>query len=155
MVCLSVFSQAASGSTYGIVPYVDPPATGSIAGIVGAGGNTGAVIFGLGFRSLSYKNAFVLMGCVILGTSILSIFVVIKGQAGLIWGKATLPAKVSQTLAVPKVPEVDAENAEGGADHEESNKKEVKEEEVEKSAAALPTVDEEKNEQQQPAETAP
>ena len=41
MVFFSLFVQAAEGSTYGIVPYVDPPATGSIAGIVGAGGNTG------------------------------------------------------------------------------------------------------------------
>lgn len=41
MLFFSVFVQAAEGSTYGIVPYVDPPSTGSIAGIVGAGGNTG------------------------------------------------------------------------------------------------------------------
>eukprot|EP00957_Ditylum_brightwellii_P201953 15327940-Ditylum_brightwellii.AAC.1 len=34
---------AAEGTSYGIVPYVNPPCTGSIAGIVGAGGNTGAV----------------------------------------------------------------------------------------------------------------
>jgi hypothetical protein len=31
----------------GIVPYVDPPSTGSISGIVGAGGNAGAVGFGM------------------------------------------------------------------------------------------------------------
>merc|ERR1712100_778211 len=43
MVFFSAFVQAAEGSTYGIVPYVNPPATGSISGIVGAGGNCGAV----------------------------------------------------------------------------------------------------------------
>jgi NNP family nitrate/nitrite transporter-like MFS transporter len=43
MVFFSLFVQAAEGSTYGIVPYVDPASTGSIAGIVGAGGNVGAV----------------------------------------------------------------------------------------------------------------
>eukprot|EP00339_Tiarina_fusa_P028633 CAMPEP_0117043052 /NCGR_PEP_ID=MMETSP0472-20121206/29955_1 /TAXON_ID=693140 ORGANISM="Tiarina fusus, Strain LIS" /NCGR_SAMPLE_ID=MMETSP0472 /ASSEMBLY_ACC=CAM_ASM_000603 /LENGTH=126 /DNA_ID=CAMNT_0004754481 /DNA_START=38 /DNA_END=414 /DNA_ORIENTATION=- len=42
MVFFSLLVQAAEGSSYGIVPYVDPPATGSIAGIVGAGGNSGA-----------------------------------------------------------------------------------------------------------------
>lgn len=111
MVCLSICSQAASGSTYGIVPYVDPPSTGSIAGIVGAGGNTGAVAFGLGFRSMSYKDAFVLMGSVILGTSLLSAGVFIKGQSGLICGKAMVPSKiVAQTLAVPAIPEQDAED---------------------------------------------
>merc|ERR1712125_123156 len=45
MLIFSIMVQAAEGSTYGIVPYVNPPATGSIAGIVGAGGNTGAVCF--------------------------------------------------------------------------------------------------------------
>jgi NNP family nitrate/nitrite transporter-like MFS transporter len=41
LVFFSVFVQAAKGTSYGIVPYVDPPNTGSIAGIIGAGGNTG------------------------------------------------------------------------------------------------------------------
>mmetsp|Transcript_30963 Transcript_30963/g.64887 ORF Transcript_30963/g.64887 Transcript_30963/m.64887 type:complete len:236 (+) Transcript_30963:38-745(+) len=62
MVIFSSFVQAAEGSSYGIVPYVNPPVTGSIAGIVGAGGNTGAVCFGLGFRQLETKAAFLLMG---------------------------------------------------------------------------------------------
>jgi len=43
MVIFSLFVQAAEGSTFGIVPYVDPPATGSISGIVGAGGNVGTL----------------------------------------------------------------------------------------------------------------
>merc|ERR1712232_1453149 len=63
LVIFSSFVQAAEGSTYGIVPYVDPPATGSISGIVGAGGNTGAVVFGLFFRQLpDDKAAFRVMG---------------------------------------------------------------------------------------------
>merc|ERR1719512_626679 len=53
LIIFSSFVQAAEGSTYGIVPYVDPPSTGSIAAIVGAGGNTGAVVFGLCFRQLN------------------------------------------------------------------------------------------------------
>lgn len=56
MVFFSLNVQAAEGATYGIVPYVDPPATGAISGIIGAGGNTGAVGFGLGFRNLSYNQ---------------------------------------------------------------------------------------------------
>ena len=67
----SLFVQAAEGcSTYGIVPYVDPPATGSIAGIVGAGGNAGAVRFGLGFRQLSYEAALMIMGFMIFGSGL-------------------------------------------------------------------------------------
>lgn len=87
LVIFSSFVQAAEGSSYGIVPYVDPPVTGSIAGIIGAGGNTGAVCFGLGFRNLKYKQAFVLMGATIIASSALSLIVFIKGHAGLIMGE--------------------------------------------------------------------
>lgn len=87
LVIFSSFVQAAEGSTYGIVPYVDPPVTGSIAGIVGAGGNVGAVCFGLGFRNLGYESAFLLMGCAILGSSLLSALVFIKGHASLLCGE--------------------------------------------------------------------
>merc|ERR1712151_1040041 len=81
MVFFSLFVQAAEGTSYGIVPYVDPPATGSISGIVGAGGNTGAVCFGLGFRNLATaKAAFMLMGFCIMGSSALSLLIFIKGH---------------------------------------------------------------------------
>jgi len=99
MVFFSLFVQAAEGSTYGIVPYVDPPATGAISGIVGAGGNTGAVCFGLGFRNLEYKTAFIVMGCSIFGSAVLSLGLVIKGHAGLICGKDA--EKEPETLEVP------------------------------------------------------
>ena len=109
MVFFSLFVQAAEGTSYGIVPYVDPPATGSISGIVGAGGNTGAVCFGLGFRQLEYKQAFILMGGTIMASSVLSIFIVIKGHAGILFGKdEEQPVKTPQTLSVP---EPDAEKA--------------------------------------------
>merc|ERR1712174_35164 len=87
LVFFSSFVQAAEGSTYGIVPYVDPPATGSIAGIVGAGGNCGAVGFGLGFRQLGYVKAFTLMGCTILGSGFLSLLVCIKGHRSILGGQ--------------------------------------------------------------------
>jgi len=109
MVFFSLFVQAAEGSTFGIVPYIDPPSTGSISGIVGAGGNLGAVLFGLGFRNLQYHDAFIVMGGVILGSSLLSLFVFIRGYSGLICGKQDpLPTKTPQTLFVP---EPDAEIA--------------------------------------------
>jgi len=105
LVIFSLFVQAAEGSTFGIVPYVDPPSTGSISGIVGAGGNCGAVGFGLGFRQLNYEAAFMIMGFTILASGILSMFIKVKGHAQLFWGsddpaitKATAPV----TLEVPE-----------------------------------------------------
>lgn len=87
LIFFSLFVQASEGTSYGIVPYVDPPNTGSIAGIIGAGGNTGAVCFGLGFRQLDVKDAFLIMGFSILGSAFLSLGVFLPGHAGLICGK--------------------------------------------------------------------
>lgn len=87
MIFFSLFVQAAEGSTYGIVPYVDPPSTGAIAGIVGAGGNAGAVCFSIGFRQLEYKHAFTIMGFASLAAAFCSVFVLIKGHAGMFCGK--------------------------------------------------------------------
>lgn len=87
LVIFSSFVQAAEGSTYGIVPYVDPPSTGSIAGIVGAGGNTGAVCFGLGFRQLETKAAFRLMGYGVIGSAFASFLICIKGHRSIFGGE--------------------------------------------------------------------
>jgi NNP family nitrate/nitrite transporter-like MFS transporter len=109
MIFFSLFVQAAEGSSYGIVPYVDPPATGAISGIVGAGGNSGAVGFGLGFRQLGYESAFVIMGCTILGSAFLSPLIYIKGHSAMFCGKDTVTEAKTATLAVP---EPDADKAE-------------------------------------------
>ena len=108
LVFFSTFVQAAEGSTYGIVPYVNPPCTGSIAGIVGAGGNTGAVCFGLCFRNLpDYRTAFDIMGGSIVASAVLSLFLVIDGHKGLIFGKDS-ETKNAQTLTVPAPAEEEA-----------------------------------------------
>jgi MFS transporter, NNP family, nitrate/nitrite transporter len=110
MTVFSLFVQAAEGTSFGIVPYIDPPATGSISGIVGAGGNVGAVAFGLGFRQLSYKSAFYVMGFTILGSCFLSLFIIIKGYSGLVWGDEEV--RVPKTPETLSVPQPDAEKAE-------------------------------------------
>jgi NNP family nitrate/nitrite transporter-like MFS transporter len=87
MIIFSVFVQAAEGSTYGIVPYVDPPATGSVSGIVGAGGNVGAVGFGMGFRELNDRDAFFIMGCTIMASAVTTVLININGHRGILFGK--------------------------------------------------------------------
>jgi NNP family nitrate/nitrite transporter-like MFS transporter len=102
MTIFSILVQAANGSTFGIVPYINPAATGSVSGIVGAGGNTGAVVFGLGFRQLATdRQAYLMMGGLILGSSLLSMLVFIKGQSGLIWGEES-PENKAVALSVPE-----------------------------------------------------
>jgi NNP family nitrate/nitrite transporter-like MFS transporter len=54
--------KMANGATYSIVPFINPKAVGSVAGIVGAGGNIGAMAIGFLFKSMSYATAFMYLG---------------------------------------------------------------------------------------------
>jgi NNP family nitrate/nitrite transporter-like MFS transporter len=59
-----LFVCMACGVTYAVVPLVRPRAIGSASGIVGAGGNVGALLAGFLFKSesLSSANAFFYLG---------------------------------------------------------------------------------------------
>lgn len=87
MCSFSIFTQGAEGAIYGVVPYVSKLYTGSVAGLVGAGGNLGSVLYGFGFRSLPYRYAFIMMGSVVIASSALSIFIKISCHAGLLSGE--------------------------------------------------------------------
>jgi NNP family nitrate/nitrite transporter-like MFS transporter len=67
MVVFSLFVKMSQGATFGVVPFVDKAALGSVAGIVGAGGNAGAVAFGFLFRleQVSTEQVFLVMGAVV------------------------------------------------------------------------------------------
>lgn len=54
--------KMANGATYSIVPFINPNAVGSVAGIVGAGGNVGAMLIGFLFKSMNYADAFFYLG---------------------------------------------------------------------------------------------
>lgn len=45
MIIFSLFVQMAEGATYSVVPFINRKALGAVAGIVGAGGNVGAVCY--------------------------------------------------------------------------------------------------------------
>jgi hypothetical protein len=46
----------------------------------------GSIIYGLGFRSLPYHDAFVMMSCIVMATSFLTIFIHIPCHAGMLTG---------------------------------------------------------------------
>jgi MFS transporter, NNP family, nitrate/nitrite transporter len=98
----SLFVQMCTGSSFGIVPYIDPPSTGSISGIVGAGGNVGAVGFGLAFRQLSYKKAFWIMGFTIFGIAATSLLINIKGCSKMLWGEDEIKFGHKGALSLPE-----------------------------------------------------
>lgn len=68
MVFFSLFVQMSEGATYGLVPFMNKKALGAVAGIVGAGGNAGAVAAGFLFKveSLSYGQGLLFLGCAVL-----------------------------------------------------------------------------------------
>jgi NNP family nitrate/nitrite transporter-like MFS transporter len=42
-----VYFKLTAGSSFGIAPYINPNASGTVTGMVGAAGNVGAICFGL------------------------------------------------------------------------------------------------------------
>ncbi|WP_257666294.1 MFS transporter [Parapedobacter tibetensis] len=64
MILFSLFVQMAEGATYSVVPFINKKALGVVSGIVGAGGNVGAVLAGflLKIESLSYSGALAILG---------------------------------------------------------------------------------------------
>ena len=52
MLFFGLFTHMACGATYAVVPFVDKRALGGVAGIIGAGGNVGAVAAGFLMKGL-------------------------------------------------------------------------------------------------------
>lgn len=77
MIIFSLFTQMAEGATFSVVPFVNKKALGSVSGIVGAGGNMGAVAAGFLIRSpdISYSQALLILGFVVIGLSFCAFFV--------------------------------------------------------------------------------
>lgn len=76
LVVFSLFVEMGCGATYSVVPMVNRRALGSVSGIVGAGGNVGAVIFGLLLGgSLSMADVFFAMGGFALLASVATAFI--------------------------------------------------------------------------------
>lgn len=67
----SIAVQMSEGATYGVVPFINQKALGSVAGIVGAGGNFGAVAAGFLFRmeGLTWPDAYLILGIVVMLSS--------------------------------------------------------------------------------------
>lgn len=63
--------KMANGATYSIVPFINPKAVGSVAGIVGAGGNVGAMLIGFLFKSMPYSTAFLYLGGGVFATGVI------------------------------------------------------------------------------------
>lgn len=67
LVVFSLFVQMSEGATFAIVPYINKRAMGAIAGIVGAGGNLGAMLAGFLFRQEAelYDQSYMILGILV------------------------------------------------------------------------------------------
>jgi len=81
----SFFIQSAEGGTFSVVPYVSPKYTGIIAGIVGAGGNIGAIGWGFIFREFEDDTSFIILGFIVIAISIFSLFIKIDNHRNILF----------------------------------------------------------------------
>uniref|UniRef100_A0A0G4HYD6 Major facilitator superfamily (MFS) profile domain-containing protein n=1 Tax=Chromera velia CCMP2878 TaxID=1169474 RepID=A0A0G4HYD6_9ALVE len=82
VIVFSVFVQMSEGTSFGIVPFVSKKHTGVVSGLVGAGGNMGALALGTAFKQLKddYAQAFRIVGYFVLASSLLTPLLSIDGQ---------------------------------------------------------------------------
>ncbi len=74
LLIFSLFVQMSEGATYGIVPFMNRRALGAVAGIVGAGGNAGAVAAGFLFKTegISYQQGLLFLGMAVTASAFLA-----------------------------------------------------------------------------------
>ncbi|MCA9317841.1 MAG: MFS transporter, partial [Planctomycetes bacterium] len=74
LIVFSLFVQMSEGATFSVVPFINKRALGSVSGIVGAGGNAGAVAAGFLFKSsaITWPTALLILGAVVSCVSFLA-----------------------------------------------------------------------------------
>jgi len=76
LIVFSLFVQMSEGATFSVVPFVNKKALGAVAGIVGAGGNAGAVAAGFLFKgAIDWPTALLILGALVTGCSVLTLLV--------------------------------------------------------------------------------
>jgi len=75
LILFSLFTQMAEGATYSVVPFINKKALGAVSGVVGAGGNAGAVAAGFLFKgAMDWNEVFFVIGIVVAISSFLTFF---------------------------------------------------------------------------------
>ena len=98
LVLFSLFVQMSEGATFSVVPFVNKKALGAVAGIVGAGGNAGAVAAGFLFRAegIEAQDAFLYIGVIVLAIAPVALFVRFSARA-----EATERGRLTEILGAP------------------------------------------------------
>ena len=83
MIMFALALKMANGATYSVVPFINRKAIGSVSGIVGAGGNLGAMLAGFLFKSktISYAQAFTYIGVTVMIVAVIVFLVKFEKKA--------------------------------------------------------------------------
>jgi len=107
VLCMILFSlcvQAAEGLHYGVVPYVSRPALGIVSGMVGAGGNLGAVIALWSFfkgGDIRKDEGFFRLGIMVIGLTALIFLVYFPDMGGMLFPAGGLGSYDPQIIKPP------------------------------------------------------
>ncbi|MCA9023567.1 MAG: MFS transporter, partial [Planctomycetaceae bacterium] len=77
LIVFSLFVQMSEGATYSVVPFINKKALGPVSGIVGAGGNAGAVAAGFLFKTqaINWPTALFILGAIVTSCAFLTFLV--------------------------------------------------------------------------------
>jgi len=83
MIIFSLFVQMSEGATFSVVPFINKKAIGTVSGIVGAGGNAGAVAAGFLFKAenITYPQALFIIGVIVCVISLFAFLVRFSEEA--------------------------------------------------------------------------
>lgn len=78
LVIFALFVKMGNGATYSVVPYINKRAIGMVSGIVGAGGNLGAMLMGfvLKMEGVTYQQGLMYIGMAVSIISLSAFFIV-------------------------------------------------------------------------------
>ena len=82
MLIFGLFTHMACGATYAVVPFIDKRALGGVAGIIGAGGNVGAVAAGFLMKGMGdVQQTLSILGIVVAATALCALAARFSGSA--------------------------------------------------------------------------
>jgi NNP family nitrate/nitrite transporter-like MFS transporter len=98
MLVFALFLKMSNGATYSVVPFINAKAMGSVSGIVGAGGNVGAVLAGFLFasESISYRDSLFMIGIVVALVAAVAFLLAVAQRAAI--SPVTVDAAVQEAV---------------------------------------------------------
>ncbi|HEX3601406.1 MAG TPA: MFS transporter [Lacipirellulaceae bacterium] len=83
MITFAMFVKMSNGATYAVVPFINRRALGAVSGIVGAGGNVGAVALGFLFKTsaIDWHTALFIAGMAVTCVSFASFLISFRAEA--------------------------------------------------------------------------